>query len=77
MALSPPDLSTLFEQLGLASDETSIERFIQQHSPLPADQRLADAPFWDPSQARFLHEKLLQDAEWAAVIDQLNLLLRA
>jgi hypothetical protein len=36
------------------------------------DMRLADAPYWSPSQAAFLREALSQDAEWAVVVDQLS-----
>jgi hypothetical protein len=76
MQTTVQDLATLFQQLGLQHDQNSIERFIKQHSPLPENCRLADAPFWDKSQASFLREQLLADADWAEVVDQLNLLLR-
>jgi hypothetical protein len=33
---------------------------------------LSDAPFWTPSQAAFLREEILEDADWASVIDELN-----
>ncbi|MDC6167403.1 DUF2789 domain-containing protein [Paucibacter sp. XJ19-41] len=64
--------SDLFAQLGLPSDEAGIRRFIGSHRPLPADMRLADAPFWSPAQAALLREQVRQDADWAEVIDQLN-----
>jgi hypothetical protein len=67
--------SELFLQLGLPNDEASIQGFIRQHSPLPADVRLPDAPFWSPAQATFLKEQFLEDAEWAEQVDQLNLAL--
>lgn len=70
------ELATLFQQLGLDHDPISIERFIKRHSPLAENCRLADAPFWDQAQADFLRQELLADAEWAEVVDQLNLLLR-
>jgi hypothetical protein len=69
-------LSALFKQLGLADDPDSIDRFIKQHSPLSQGCQLADAPFWDKAQAAFLREEILEDADWAEVVDQLNLLLR-
>ena len=68
-------LEHLFEQLGLAADEASIEAFIASHSPLPEDVKLADAPFWSSGQSQFLKEKLLEDGSWAIVIDELNLRL--
>lgn len=67
--------SDLFAQLGLPSDEAEIRRFISSHRPLPADMRLADAPFWSPAQAALLREQVRQDADWAEVIDQLNVAL--
>jgi hypothetical protein len=67
----------LFAQLGLPSGEQDIRRFIAQHTPLAANIALADAPFWTKAQAAFLREELLGDADWADVIDQLNLSLRA
>ncbi|MFJ4291955.1 DUF2789 domain-containing protein [Cupriavidus sp. NPDC089707] len=68
--------SELFAQLGLASDEASIRSFIDQHAPLPDDVELAEAPFWTPAQSALLHDELLDDADWAEVVDQLNLALR-
>lgn len=66
----------LFAQLGLASDPQSIATFIGLHAPLADDLELAEAPFWTPSQAAFLREQRLQDADWAELVDQLNLALR-
>jgi hypothetical protein len=65
----------LFAQLGLASDAEAIESFIAEHAPLAADQSLADAPYWTPAQAAFLREGLHSDADWAELIDELNLRL--
>lgn len=64
--------SELFEQLGLPSDTQAIERFIQQHSPLPEEMSLADAPCWNEGQADFLREAVETDADWAEVVDQLD-----
>ena len=69
--------SELFAQLGLPNDELGIRRFLVAHSPLPHDVALPDAPFWTTAQAIFLREGLLQDADWAEVIDQLNIALRS
>lgn len=69
------NLSSLFAQLGEPNDEASIARFIETHGPLPADQRFHEAPFWTPSQASFLCESLLHDADWAAAADELNMKL--
>lgn len=67
----------LFAQLGLANDALSIGQFIDAHTPLAADIQLADAAFWTVAQAAFLHEALLQDSDWAELVDQLSLAFRA
>lgn len=71
------NLSNLFDQLGLASDSTAIERFIQLKRPLSTNALLSEAPFWTSPQALFLREEILKDADWAEVIDQLNIRLHA
>ncbi|AHF66911.1 MULTISPECIES: DUF2789 domain-containing protein [Pseudomonas] len=74
MELPTHSLPNLFAQLGLDSDEDSIQNFIANHS-LPDDVKLIDAEFWTPQQARFLKEELREDADWAPVVDELNVLL--
>ena len=74
MDLTTPTLATLFEQLGLDSDDASIDKFVAEHT-LPEDVKLSDAEFWTPQQARFLKGELHVDAEWAPVVDELNVLL--
>lgn len=69
--------SELFSQLGLPSDPAGIRAFVSAHSPLAANIALADAPFWTAAQATLLREELLEDADWAEVVDQLNVALRA
>lgn len=69
-------LPALFEQLGLPSGPVDIEKFVSAHSPLKADLKLEDAFFWTPAQAAFLREEILEDADWAEIVDQLNLMLR-
>ncbi|OWQ92267.1 hypothetical protein CDN99_07995 [Roseateles aquatilis] len=65
----------LFDQLGLPSEEAEIRAFIQRHRPLPGEVSVAEAPFWTEAQSRALHDMLRQDADWAQVVDQLNLAL--
>ena len=69
-------LPALFKQLGLDDDPTGIDQFIASHSPLKPDLHLADAFFWTAGQAQFLREEILDDADWAEVVDQLNVMLR-
>jgi hypothetical protein len=72
MESSTHTLNNLFAQLGLPSDDSAIERFIQTHNNLAGNLTLSEAPFWTPVQAAFLREEILKDADWAEVIDQLN-----
>jgi hypothetical protein len=69
-------LPALFKQLGLPDDAISIDQFIASHSPLKPDLRLADAFFWSEGQRQLLRDEILEDADWAVVVDQLDVLLR-
>lgn len=69
-------LEQLFKQLGLPAEPEAIDRFIATHAPLAADVALADAPFWTPAQTAFLREEILEDADWAEIVDHLNAALR-
>ncbi|MEO8365575.1 MAG: DUF2789 domain-containing protein [Pseudoxanthomonas sp.] len=69
--------SQLFAQLGLADDNDAIQAFITSHSPLPNGMRLEDAPFWSPAQSQLLGEERQEDADWAMVVDRLNVALHA
>lgn len=71
-----PNMTSLFDQLGLPSSPAEIAWFIHCHQPLPLNTRLSDAPFWSPAQAAFIAEKLRADDDWAVVIDKLNTSLR-
>ena len=69
-------LCDLFSQLGLPGDSSSIEKFIKSHRPLPDEVPLTEAPFWSKSQRDLLKQALIQDADWAPLVDQLNVRLR-
>lgn len=69
--------SELFAQLGLPDDDAGIRQFLARHAPLDDTIQLADAPWWSDSQAAFLKEQIVADADWAEVVDQLNAALRA
>jgi hypothetical protein len=69
-------LHELFAQLGLPEDSASIKAFIRSHRPLPAEQKLADAPFWSDHQRAFLREAIKSDADWSHVVDTLDMQLR-
>lgn len=72
MELPNKDMTTLFEQLGLPSDPASIDNFIAEHAPLPNHVKLSEASFWTDSQRAFLKDELMEDAEWAPIVDELN-----
>lgn len=72
MERSPYNMSNLFAQLGEPSDQQSIDRFIRCHAPLGNDVQLPDATFWTATQAAFLREATLDDAEWVMIVDALN-----
>ena len=69
-------LNALFEQLGLKPDDGSVDRFITEYKPLPRNVVLYEAGFWNKSQADFLKQAIEDDADWAIVVDQLDLMLR-
>lgn len=69
-------MSNLFSQLGLANGPQDIEAFIATHRPLANAVALYRAPFWNDSQRAFLKEEIIDDADWAGVIDELNSRLR-
>jgi len=71
MDMTQPTLEALFDQLGLDSDEASIDAFVAAHQ-LPDDVKLIDADFWTPQQARYLKEELRADGDWAPIVDDLN-----
>jgi hypothetical protein len=66
------NMGTLFAQLGEASDEAGIARFIAAHAGLSGSTHLHEAAFWNPAQASFLCEAMVLDAAWAPVVDELN-----
>lgn len=68
--------SDLFAQLGLPSDAPGIATFLSEHAPLAGNIKLQDAKFWSPAQAAFLREALLEDSDWAELVDQLSESLR-
>lgn len=65
-------MNNLFAQLGLPADDADIDRFIAAHRPIGNGVALYRAPFWSPAQRAFLKEEIIEDADWASVIDELN-----
>lgn len=69
-------INNLFAQLGLPSDADAISAFIESHRPIGQNLAVSEASFWTPSQAKFLRQQILQDADWAIVVDELSTRLR-
>lgn len=70
------NICDLFEQLGIGSDEASMNAFFDKYGPIPNDIDLWEAPCWNRSQADFLHEALKGNADWQVAVDELNTRLR-
>ena len=71
MDMSTHNLETLFAQLGLPNSEAAIEAFVSNNH-LPRDVPLENAAFWTAGQAQLLKESIVEDGDWAEVVDQLN-----
>lgn len=69
-----PTLKLLFDQLGLDSDQSSIDQFIETHQ-LPKDVMMHEADFWNNSQREFIESHWRKDDDWSLVIDELSELL--
>ncbi len=76
MDRSSHTLACLFAQLGMDNKQNAIEKFIEDHRGIPAETSLAQASFWNRSQAQFIKEALQDDADWAEVIDSFDAQLR-
>ena len=76
MELSAHSLNSLFQQLGLDSSDEAIEQFIGEQKPIPANIPLYEASFWKPGQASLLRQAITDDADWAEVVDHLDVMLR-
>ncbi len=72
MDRSAHTLNTLFEQLGLPSENRDIDQFIRTHTLFSKAIKLDEATFWTPSQANFIRESLDNDSDWCEVVDELN-----
>lgn len=75
MDVSAHSINTLFQQLGLPSEESEIDSFCTMHR-LSHDMKLVEAEFWTEAQVAFLSEALEQDADWVEIVDQLDVRLR-
>lgn len=77
MDRSTHTMNALFEQLGLPSDNSSIDQFIRTHILFSQEIELEEATFWDENQARFLKQCRKSDSDWSEVVDELNIRLHS
>ncbi|HIF54980.1 MAG: DUF2789 domain-containing protein [Methylococcales bacterium] len=76
METSIHSITALFDQLGLGSTDQEIDDFIDRHKPLSGKIELYHADFWNTAQASFLKQMKDEDADWAEIVDQLDVMLR-
>lgn len=69
-----PTLKLLFDQLGLDSDQASIDQFVESHQLLKGVM-MHEADFWNDSQRDFIASHWRKDDDWSLVIDELSELL--
>ena len=71
MDTSTHTMETLFQQLGLSTNSTSVEAFISNNH-LPQNIPLEQAACWSAGQAQFIHDALEQDSDWSELVNQLD-----
>lgn len=76
MQLHQHGMAELFEQLGLGSSPREIDEFIDAHRHPRDTTPPHQASFWTQAQASFLREAIEEDADWAELVDQLDVMLR-
>ncbi|CAM2758856.1 DUF2789 domain-containing protein [Vibrio mytili] len=76
MEMHQHGMSDLFEQLGLGSSPEEIKDFVNHHRHQRDSVVLHEASFWTRSQAAFLKQAIDEDADWAELVDQLDVMLR-
>lgn len=68
---NPVTMETLFHQLGLPNDQSSIDQFINDHH-LKRFEHIEEAAFWNKHQESFIRDALTTDSEWASLLDNLD-----
>jgi len=69
-----PDMTTLFDQLGLDSSQEAIETFFRSNH-LDQDEDVSEAEFLSFEQRLTLARMRDDDAEWAELVDTMESLL--
>ncbi|WP_421853807.1 DUF2789 family protein [Marinomonas sp.] len=65
----------LFAQLGIGERQQDVDAFVAKHGGLSSSTKITEADFFSESQQTFLKQEWHNDSEWAAAIDELNVLL--
>ncbi len=76
MELHQHGMVELFQQLGLGSSDKEIKQFVLEHRQRRDAVLLYEASFWSDAQAAFLKQAIEEDADWAELVDQLDVMLR-
>ncbi len=76
MDQSTHSLEALFDQLGLDSSSNSIDDFININGGIAKHIEIHDADCWTKQQAQTLKTMKENDADWAVVVDELNVRMR-
>lgn len=76
MELHQHGMVELFQQLGLGSSDKEIKQFVLEHRQRRDAVLLHEASFWSDAQAAFLKQAIEEDADWAELVDQLDVMLR-
>ncbi|PFG55532.1 uncharacterized protein DUF2789 [Vibrio sp. ES.051] len=76
MEMHQHGMAELFQQLGLGSSPQEMKDFINEHRHKRDSAPLHEASFWTSSQATFLKQAIEEDADWAELVDQLDVMLR-
>jgi Protein of unknown function (DUF2789) len=72
VAMPAKSMTDLFNQLGLPSDEASIQVFIAQNDGVCRHCGLVQAVIWSDSQRNFLKEAVAEDADWSLPAETLT-----
>lgn len=76
MEMGQHGMAELFEQLGLGNSPEEIKDFVKNHRHKRDSAPIHEASFWTASQSAFLQQAIEQDADWAELVDQLDVMLR-
>ncbi|HWK54836.1 MAG TPA: DUF2789 family protein [Hyphomicrobiales bacterium] len=76
MQMKQLTMNALFAQLGLANSDEAIVAFLDANPHARLSAHLHESPIWNASQAAFLRQAILDDADWCNLVDQLDARLR-